>query len=203
MNFILLIFVLFFLIRDGDRMLERLRYLLPLTTEQEDRIFHQLDDVAKSVILGAFIIALAQGAAGGLGLFIVGIQPFFWGCMMGFASLIPVGGTAVIWLPVAIYLGLTGQWQWGLLMVGWGAIVVSGIDSIIRPLLMKNRSNMSTFWVFLSIIGGIKFFGALGILYGPLVLGFAMVMLSLYAEYYKHVLDGRSNGETRTARMDT
>jgi len=203
MNFIILIFVLFFLIRDGDRMLVRLRYLLPLTTEQEDRIFRQLDDVAKSVILGAFIIALAQGAAGGLGLFIVGIQPFFWGCMMGFASLIPVVGTAVIWLPVAIYLGLTGQWQWGLFMVGWGAIVVSGIDSIIRPLLMKNRSNMSTFWVFLSIIGGIKFFGALGILYGPLVLGFAMVMLSLYAEYYKHVLDSRSNGETRTARMDT
>ena len=77
-------FVLFFLIRDGERMFERLRYLLPLTTDQENRIFRQLDDVAKSVILGAFIIALAQGVAGGLGLFIVGIQPFFWGCMVPF-----------------------------------------------------------------------------------------------------------------------
>ena len=195
MNFVILIFVLFFLIRDGDRMLERLRYLLPLTTDQENRIFRQLDDVAKSVILGAFVIALAQGLAGGIGLFIVGIPPFFWGCMMGFASLIPVVGTAIIWLPVAIYLMLTGQWQWGVFLIGWGGLVVSGIDSIIRPLLMRNRSNMSTFWVFLSIIGGIKFFGALGILYGPLVLGFAMIMLSLYAEYYKHVLDGRP-GET-------
>ncbi len=191
MNFIILMFVLFFLIRDGEAMLARLRYLLPLTENQENRIFRQLDDVAKSVILGAFVIALAQGVAGGIGLFIVGIQPFFWGCMMGFASLIPVVGTAVIWLPVAIYLGLTGQWQWGLFMVGWGVLVVSSIDSVIRPLLMQNRSNMSTFWVFLSIIGGIKFFGALGILYGPLVLGFAMVMLSLYAEDYKHVLDAR------------
>jgi predicted PurR-regulated permease PerM len=195
MNFIILMFVLFFLIRDGERMLSRLRYLLPLTTDQENRIIRQLDDVAKSVILGAFVIALAQGLAGGIGLFIVGVQPFFWGCMMGFASLIPVVGTAVIWLPVAIYLILTGQWQWGVFLIGWGAVVVSGIDSVIRPLLMQNRSNMSTFWVFLSIIGGLKFFGALGILYGPLILGFAMVMLSLYAESYKHVLDDRLAAE--------
>jgi len=194
MNFVILMFVLFFLIRDGERMFERLRYLLPLTTDQENRIFRQLDDVAKSVILGAFIIALAQGVAGGLGLFIVGIQPFFWGCMMGFASLIPVVGTALIWLPVALYLILTGHWQWGVFLIGWGAVVVSGIDSVIRPILMQNRSKMSTFWVFLSIIGGIKFFGALGILYGPLVLGFAMVMLSLYAEDYKHMLDARRAG---------
>lgn len=189
MNFLILMFVLFFLIRDGQTMLARLRYLLPLTTDQENRIIRQLDDVSKSVILGAFVIALAQGLAGGIGLFIVGIQPFFWGCMMGFASLIPVVGTAIIWLPVSLYLMLTGQWQWGVFMMVWGAVVISSIDSFIRPLLMQNRSNMSTFWVFLSIIGGIKFFGALGILYGPLVLGFAMVMLSLYAEDYRHVLD--------------
>lgn len=194
MNFVILMFVLFFLIRDGAGMLQRVRYLLPLTTAQQNRIFRQLDDVAKSVILGAFVIALAQGIAGGIGLFIVGIPPFFWGGMMGFASLIPVVGTALIWLPVALYLILTGHWQMGVFLIGWGAIVVSGIDSVIRPILMQNRSKMSTFWVFLSIIGGIKFFGALGILYGPLVLGFAMVMLSLYAEDYKHVLDSRRGG---------
>ncbi|MHC1789616.1 AI-2E family transporter [Solidesulfovibrio sp.] len=194
MNFLILMFVLFFLIRDGQTMLARLRYLLPLTTDQENRIIRQLDDVSKSVILGAFVIALAQGLAGGVGLFIVGIQPFFWGCMMGFASLIPVIGTAIIWLPVSLYLMLTGQWQWGVFMMAWGAVVISSIDSFIRPLLMQNRSNMSTFWVFLSIIGGIKFFGALGILYGPLVLGFAMVMLSLYAEDYRHVLDEHQDG---------
>lgn len=192
MNFLILMFVLFFLIRDGHDMLTQLRYLVPLTTDQENRIIRQLDDVSKSVILGAFIIALAQGLAGGIGLFIVGIQPFFWGCMMGFASLIPVVGTAIIWLPVSVYLMLTGQWQWGVFMMAWGAVVISSIDSFIRPLLMQNRSNMSTFWVFLSIIGGIKFFGALGILYGPLILGFAMVMLTLYAEDYRHVLEERN-----------
>lgn len=192
MNFLILMFVLFFLIRDGNTMLAQVRYLLPLTNDQENRIIRQLDDVSKSVILGAFVIALAQGLAGGIGLFIVGIPPFFWGCMMGFASLIPVVGTAIIWLPVSVYLMLTGQWQWGLFMMAWGVVVISSIDSFIRPLLMQNRSNMSTFWVFLSIIGGIKFFGALGILYGPLILGFAMVMLTLYAEDYRHVLEERN-----------
>jgi predicted PurR-regulated permease PerM len=202
MNFVILIFVLFFLIRDGEAMLVYTRYLLPLSTDQENRIFRQLDDVSKSVILGAFVIALAQGAAGGLGLFIVGIKPFFWGCMMGFASLIPVVGTAIIWLPVSIYLMLTGQWEWGLFLIGWGAVVVSSIDSIIRPILMQNRSKMSTFWVFLAIIGGIKFFGALGILYGPLILGFAMVMLTLYGEDYRHVLEDRNIVATPRPRVD-
>ena len=203
MNFVILIFVLFFLIRDGDAMLERVRYLLPLSTDQENRIFRQLDDVAKSVILGAFLIALAQGLAGGIGLFIVGIDPFFWGVMMGFASLIPVVGTAIIWLPVSIYLMLTGDWQWGLFLAVWGAVVISSIDSVIRPLLMQNRSKMSTFWVFLAIIGGIKFFGALGILYGPLILGFAMVMLALYAEDYLHVLEERNLVATPGSGLET
>jgi predicted PurR-regulated permease PerM len=203
MNFVILIFVLFFLIRDGDAMLAQARYLLPLSTDQENRIFRQLDDVAKSVILGAFVIALAQGLAGGIGLFIVGINPFFWGFMMGFASLIPVVGTAIIWLPVSVYLMLTGDWQWGLFLMIWGAVVISSIDSVIRPLLMQNRSKMSTFWVFLAIIGGIKFFGALGILYGPLILGFAMVMLTLYAEDYRHVLEERNLVATPGPGMET
>jgi len=203
MNFVILMFVLFFLIRDGEAMLAQARYLLPLSTDQENRIIRQLDDVAKSVMLGAFVIALAQGLAGGIGLFIVGIPPFFWGCMMGFASLIPVVGTAIIWLPVAVYLMLTGDWQWGLFLIGWGVVVVSSIDSIIRPLLMQNRSKMSTFWVFLAIIGGIKFFGALGILYGPLILGFAMVMLTLYAEDYRHVLEERNLVATPGPSLET
>lgn len=203
MNFVILIFVLFFLIRDGDAMLAQLRYLLPLSTDQENRIFRQLDDVSKSVILGAFVIALAQGIAGGLGLYIVGITPFFWGFMMGFASMIPVVGTAIIWLPVSVYLMLTDDLKWGLFLMGWGAVVVSSIDSVIRPLVMQNRSKMSTFWVFLAIIGGIKFFGALGILYGPLILGFAMVMLTLYAEDYRHVLEERNIVTTPGPGLET
>ncbi|QLA16313.1 AI-2E family transporter [Desulfolutivibrio sulfoxidireducens] len=191
LNFFILVFILFFLIRDGESMLARIKYLMPLREEQEDRLIKQFGDVSRSVVMGSFLIAVCQGLAGSLGLYIVGIPPLFWGFMMGFTSLIPIVGTAIIWIPAAIYLGLTNQWEWGLFLAAWGAIIVSGIDSVLRPLLLKGRSNMSMFYVFLSILGGIKYFGALGILYGPLIVSLAMVMLSIYSEAYRQCLDNR------------
>lgn len=190
-NFCILIFILFFLIRDGESMLARIKYLMPLRAEQEDRIIRQFGNVSRSVVMGSFLIAVCQGLAGSLGLYIVGIPPLFWGFMMGFTSLVPVVGTAIIWIPAAIYLGLSNQWEWGLFLAAWGTIIVSGIDSVLRPLLLKGRSNMSMFYVFLSILGGINYFGALGILYGPLIVSLAMVMLSIYSEAYRQCLDSR------------
>jgi len=190
-NFCILVFILFFLIRDGETMLARIKYLLPLREEQENRIIRQFGDISRSVVMGSFLIAVCQGLAGSLGLYIVGIPPLFWGFMMGFTSLVPVIGTAIIWIPAAIYLSLAGDWQWGLFLAAWGVIIVSGIDSILRPLLLKGRSNMSMFYVFLSILGGIKYFGALGLLYGPLIVSLAMVMLSIYSEAYREHLDSQ------------
>jgi predicted PurR-regulated permease PerM len=188
-NFCILVFILFFLMRDGESMLARIKYLLPLREDQENRIIKQFGDVSRSVVMGSFLIAVCQGLAGSLGLYIVGIPPLFWGFMMGFTSLVPVVGTAIIWIPAAVYLSLTGDWQWGLFLAAWGVVIVSGIDSILRPLLLKGRSNMSMFYVFLSILGGIKYFGALGLLYGPLIVSLAMVMLSIYSEAYRQHLD--------------
>jgi predicted PurR-regulated permease PerM len=188
-NFCILVFILFFLMRDGESMLARIKYLLPLREDQENRIIKQFGDVSRSVVMGSFLIAVCQGLAGSLGLYIVGIPPLFWGFMMGFTSLVPVVGTAIIWIPAAAYLILTGDWQWGLFLCAWGVIIVSGIDSVLRPMLLKGRSNMSMFYVFLSILGGIKYYGALGLLYGPLIVSLAMVMLSIYSEAYRQQLD--------------
>lgn len=188
-NFCILVFILFFLMRDGEHMLTRIKYLMPLREDQENRIIKQFGDVSRSVVMGSFLIAVCQGLAGSLGLYIVGIPPLFWGFMMGFTSLVPVVGTAIIWIPASVYLILTGDWQWALFLTAWGVIIVSGIDSILRPLLLKGRSNMSMFYIFLSILGGIKYFGALGLLYGPLIVSLAMVMLSIYSEAYRQHLD--------------
>lgn len=193
MDFLILVFVLFFLIRDGERMLRRLKYLTPLTEEQENRIIGQLWSVSRSVVLGSFLIAACQGLAGGLGLYLAGIPPLFWGCVMGFTSLVPVAGTALVWGPAALFLMFSGQWPWGVFLLLWGLIVVSGIDSFLRPLLLGGRSGMSMFYVFLAIIGGIKYFGPLGLLYGPLIMSLAMVMLSLYSDAYKDMLDQRAS----------
>jgi predicted PurR-regulated permease PerM len=193
-NFGVLLFVTFFLMRDGQAMLERLRALTPLRSEQAEQIIARLAGVAKSVVMGSFLIAVCQGLVGGLGLWIAGIPALFWGAMMGFASLIPVVGTAVIWMPAALYLLLTGNWQWGLFLFGWGAVVVSGIDTFLRPAIMKGQARISTFFVFLAIIGGVKFFGMIGILYGPLIISFALVMLTIYGQEFSEILKSGAPG---------
>lgn len=190
-DFLIMLFVLFFLMRDGEAMLRQVRGLSPLHEEQENRILKKLNDVARSVVMGSFLVAVCQGVVGGVGLAIVGIPAFFWGSMMGFASLIPVVGTMVIWGPAAIYLLIVGDFKGAAILTAWCGILVSGIDSVLRPLLLQGKAQMSTFYVFLSIIGGIKFFGPLGILYGPLILALAMVMLGIYAEEYRDVLKSK------------
>lgn len=193
MDFLIMLFVLFFLLRDGEIMLSRLKYLSPLRDAQENRILNKLGDVARSVVMGSFLVAVCQGVVGGIGLAIVGIPALFWGTMMGFASLIPVVGTMVIWGPAALYLLIMGDWKGAAILAGWGGIIVAAIDSVLRPWLLKGQAQMSTFYVFLSIIGGIKLFGPLGILYGPLTLALAMVMLSIYSDEYKEQLDRKSD----------
>lgn len=188
LNFLIMLFVLFFLFRDGEAMLVQLKHLSPLHDAQEDRILRKMRDVARSVVVGSFLVAICQGVAGGVGLAIVGVPAFFWGAMMGFASLVPVVGTLIIWGPTAIYLLIMGDVKGAVIIAAWGAIIVSGIDSVLRPLLMQGQAQMSTFWVFLSIIGGIKFFGPLGILYGPMILALAMVMLAIYSDEYSEML---------------
>jgi predicted PurR-regulated permease PerM len=193
LNFLILLFVLFFLLRDGEAMLAQLKKFSPLHDDQEDRILNRMHDVALSVMAGSFLVAICQGVVGGIGLAIVGIPALFWGAMMGFASLVPVVGTMLIWGPAALYLLIVGNWKEALFITGWGAVIVSSIDSVLRPLLMKGQAKMSTFWVFLSIIGGINYFGPLGILYGPMILALAMVMLSIYADEYSEPLSDKHN----------
>ncbi|GAL05904.1 predicted permease [Photobacterium aphoticum] len=143
-NFMLMLFVLFFLLRDHDRIVAAIRHVLPLSRSQEDAVLDEVEQVAKSAVLGSLLTALAQGFAGGFAMWLSGFPGLFWGSMMAFASLIPVVGTALIWLPASLYLLLIGQWEWALFLAGWGAIVVGSIDNFLRPLLMQGSSGMST-----------------------------------------------------------
>lgn len=188
-HFFVMIFVVFYLVRDGQGMIKSIKYLSPLREEQEDRIFEGVRLVARSVLLGSFLTAVCQGAAGGIGLAIVGIPALFWGTVMAFASLIPVVGTALVWGPAAIYLTLVGRWQAGLFLVIWSIVLVGSIDNFLRPFLMRGENNLPPFYIFLAIIGGVQYFGLAGILYGPLILTFAMVMLYIYSVEYRDLLD--------------
>ncbi len=188
-HFFVMIFVVFYLVRDGKGMIETIKYLSPLREDQEDRIFEGIRLVARSVLLGSFFTALCQGLAGGIGLTIVGMPGLFWGTVMGFSSLIPVIGTALVWGPAVIYLLLFGKWKAGVFLLVWSVVLVGSIDNFLRPFLMRGENNLSPFYIFLAIIGGVQYFGLAGILYGPLILTFAMVMLYIYGVEYQDFLN--------------
>ncbi len=190
MSFILMLFVLFFLLRDHDKMVATVRNVLPLSRSQEDALFSEVQTVAKSAVLGSFMTALAQGVAGGFAMWLCGFPGLFWGSMMAFASFIPVVGTALIWVPATLYLLLLGQWEWALFLTGWGIIVVGSIDNVLRPLLMQGGdSNMNTLLIFFSILGGLQLFGLIGLIYGPIIFGVTLVLFKLYEIEFKDFLE--------------
>lgn len=200
-RFFIMMFIIFFLLRDGAEMVERIKYLAPLREDQEDRIIGRIRAVTRSALLGSFLTALGQGVSGGIGLSIVGIPGFFWGAMMGFTSLIPLIGTALIWIPAVIYLALLAKWKSMVFLIVWCVLVVGSFDNFLRPYLMKGQTGMSPFYIFLAIIGGVQYFGLAGIIYGPLILTFAMVMLYIYQIEYRDLLVGLKGDEPESVMM--
>ncbi len=189
--FIIMIFILFFLLRDGEQLVMAVKHLSPLREHQENRLLHKTRMVARSVFMGTILTGIVQGLVGGFSLSMVGLPGIFWGTMMAFASLIPIVGVTVIYIPAAAYLALQGQWESALFVFFWNAVLASLTDNLIRPLFVQGGSGMSVFWVLLSILGGVQLFGFAGLLYGPLSFAFAMIMLSIYEEEFSTILDGR------------
>ncbi|MEM5787377.1 MAG: AI-2E family transporter [Syntrophobacteraceae bacterium] len=187
-QFFIMIFIAFYLVRDGGDMVRNARYFSPMRADQEDRIIDGIRVVAKSVLLGTFLTAVCQGVAAGIGLKIVGFPGLFWGTMSGVASLIPLVGANLVWVPIALYLVLLGNFGSAIFLAIWSVVLVGSIDNIVRPMLMQGKSKMSPFYIFLAIIGGVQYFGLKGILYGPLILSFAMIMLYIYGVEYKDEL---------------
>jgi predicted PurR-regulated permease PerM len=111
---------------------------------------------------------------------------------MAFTSLIPLVGTALIWVPAALFLFVTGEWGWGLFLVFWGVVVVGSIDNFLRPLLMQGAS-MNTVMVFFSLIGGLQVFGLMGLIYGPLIFSITLVLFKLYENAFSEFLDSQDN----------
>ncbi len=190
-KFFLMIFTFFFFVRDEKRIFEYILHLVPLSTSYEDKIMEKIKAVSRSALLGTFVTALAQGAAGGIAFKIAGLPGLFWGMMMAFASLIPMVGTALIWIPAAGYLFISGHFGLAIFMVLWCVIVVGMIDNFLRPMFMQGSADMSTLLIFFSIIGGMNYFGLIGLLYGPLVFGLAMVLLYIYSLEFESFLNNQ------------
>ncbi|GAB5450355.1 MAG: AI-2E family transporter [Halioglobus sp.] len=192
LNGVLLLFVLFFVLRDHDRLIEFLRRAMPLSRSQEDLLISEVRKVSKSALMGSLLTAVTQGVVGGIGLWIVGFPALFWGTVMAFTSLIPFVGTALIWVPAALYLAVTGELGWALFLGVWGVVAVGSIDNFLRPLFMQGAS-MNTVVVFFSLIGGLQVFGLMGLVYGPLIFSVALVLFRLYEEEFERFLDSQDS----------
>ncbi|WP_261833925.1 AI-2E family transporter [Vibrio ishigakensis] len=189
LNFGLMLFVLFFLLRDHDKIIAGMRHILPLSRSQEDRLLNEIEQVSKSAVMGSFLTAIAQGFAGGIAMWLSGFPGLFWGTMMGFASFIPVIGTALIWVPACIYLLFIGETGWAIFLLVWSVAIVGSIDNILRPLLMQGSAGMSTLMIFFSLLGGLHVFGLIGLIYGPLIFAITLVLFNMYEEEFKDFLD--------------
>jgi len=188
-KFFLMSFVFFFAIQDQEKNFQYISHLIPLSTAHETIVVNKIKAVAKSALLGTLVTSASQGLAGGIAFTICGLPGVFWGAMMTFASLIPVVGTALIWIPAAIWLFISGSWAHGIFMVIWSVVVVGMIDNLVRPLFMKGSADMSTLLIFFSILGGINYFGLTGLLYGPMVFGLTLVLLYIYELEFHSFLD--------------
>jgi len=190
----LFLFILFFCLRDLDRFLAVLKKLSPLPDQQEDKIILSVSKIAKKVIAGTLITAFIQGFIGGIGFWLVGFPGIFWGTIMGFSSLIPVVGTALVWVPGVVYLFWLGKVKMALFLLGWSAILMGLIDNFLRPYLIgKDKETISPFFLFLAIMGGVSCFGLTGLIYGPVIFTFALTMLQLYESEFKLELDSSNN----------
>jgi predicted PurR-regulated permease PerM len=178
---LLALFVLFFLYRDEERVLATLRRLSPLTDRETERLLARLGDTIHATIFGTVVVAMIQGALGGVLFWLVGLPaPVLWGTMMTLLALIPYLGAFAIWAPAAALLATQGEWGRALLLVGFGTVIIGLIDNVIYPMLVGSRLRQHTVIAFLSIVGGIVVFGASGIVLGPVVVSLTFFLLEVW-----------------------
>jgi predicted PurR-regulated permease PerM len=180
------VFTMYYLFRDGDKIVSKLPAALPLQRQQSEAIITRTREVVSASVYGIVVIAAFQGLLGGMAFWVLGIpSPLLWAVLMTFVCMIPVLGSFLVWLPLSIYLALSGHWTKAILLVIWGALVISTIDNLLRPKWMKNQTRLHELLVFFSVLGGISVFGLLGIVLGPVVLAITLGLLHTFRAHQR------------------
>src|SRR5690606_2377689 len=177
-----MLYLLFFLLRDGDALARRLNDAVPLRPEQRRALADKFTTVIRAMIKGTLAVAVVQGALGGLIFWLLGIPaPALWGVVMGILSLLPAVGSPIVWGPVAIYLLATGDvWQ-GLLLLAYGALVIGLIDNVLRPILVGNDTRIPDYVVLISTRGGPAVYGVNGLLLGPVIAALFLAVWDIFS----------------------
>lgn len=177
----LILFVAFFLFLQGDDFIAGVKRLSPLSPADNEMIIAEMEATIKATLWSTVVVAVIQGSLGGVGFFLFGVpQAAFWGTVMIPASVIPVIGAAIIWLPAVGYLILLGSWGKGIGLFLFCALLIGSVDNLVKPLLMRGSRSTPTVLVLLAILGGISYFGMIGFILGPFILSLLLSLLGIY-----------------------
>ena len=182
-NLFILLFALFFVFRDGESIVRAARHLIPFERNVQDDMLQESRELIFASVALSLMIAAVQGTLGGIAMALAGFTaPVFLGLLLGFCSVIPVVGSALIWVPAVLWLGFNGHWPKAVLVV----IICGGIaglaDNVLRPLLLRNRTRLNDLLIFISILGGLDAFGLLGLILGPTIVAAALGVLRVHME---------------------
>ena len=186
LDLFIMLYAMFFFLRSGPPLVEKLMTYPPLSPEIQARLMEKGLSVTRATIKGTVVIGLVQGALGGIAFWAVGIQgAAFWAATMAVASVIPSVGTALVWVPAVAYLLITGQIVAGVGLLLWCAIVVGGIDNILRPILVGGDTEIPDILILISTFGGLAMFGFPGLLIGPVIASLFVTVWDIYYETFR------------------
>ena len=178
---VIMLFVLFFLYRDGEQALRTLRHLVPLSAEEAERMGTRIADTILAIVNGSLTVAFVQALLAGVMYAVLGVPgSVIWAGATFIVALIPVFGTFMVWGPVALFLVLTGGWLKAIILVAWGGLAVSTIDNLLYPYLVGGRLRLHTIPTFFAILGGIQLFGPAGLILGPVALAVTIGLLDVW-----------------------
>ena len=183
---VLTFYMLFYFLRDCGAILDTLRLISPLSGPDMKRIFDGISDTIHATVFGTFAVSLVQGTLGGLMFWWLDLpSPILWGVVMALLAVVPVLGAFIVWIPAAIFLLLDGSEGKALLLTIWGAVVVGGIDNLLYPMLVGSKLKMHTIIAFVSIVGGLIFFGPSGLILGPVMFTVTRILLEIWSSQNK------------------
>jgi predicted PurR-regulated permease PerM len=176
------LYLAFFLIRDGEGLARALRNAVPLAPEHKRELMSQFTTVIRATVKGNLLVAVIQGALGGLAFWALGVGgALLWAVLMAFLSLLPAIGAGLVWVPVALYFFVTGDTWQGLALCAWGVLVIGLIDNLLRPILVGKDTRMPDYVVMITTLGGMVVFGINGFVIGPAIAAMFMAVWHIYA----------------------
>lgn len=200
----LMLYLLFFFLRDGDWLINRILLAVPLSQVREQQLLEKFAEVSRATIKSTCVIGAVQGALGGLAFWALGLSaPFLWGVLIAFMSILPLLGPAIVWAPAAVILLLNGETARGIILIVVGTVMIGLVDNILRPILVGRDTRMPDFLILLATLGGLAVFGISGFVIGPILAAFFIAFWGMFEREFHVELDFGVPIEAKQAGHDS